>query len=158
MIFLLTYVITLLLIVLPFAGEWTFALPSWGLLFVVWWALMRNHQLSMVALMAASFPIDVAYGTAFGIHALLFAVLAYVLTLLGPKVRQVNVIRQSSILFFVLLVVIAIGYWGRTLSGQNPSLGWMMLQSVTTAIAWPFLRQIYESIARWAGDPELRNT
>lgn len=155
MIFMLTYVATLILITAPVPGEWTLLLPAWGLLFVVWWALMRNHRLSMTALMIASLPIDVAYGTAFGLHALMFAVLAYVLTLLGPKVRQVNVIRQSVVIFLVLSVIMAIGYWGRTLTGQDPSLGWMSVQTLATALAWPLIRGLYELLARWAGDPEL---
>lgn len=156
MIFVLTYLATLILIMIPLPAEWAFAVPNWALLFVVWWALMRNHRLSMVALILSSLPIDVAYGNALGLHALLFAVLAYVLTLLGPKVRQVNVVRQSVVIFLVLSVVMAIGYWGRTLTGQDPSLAWMGIQTVITALAWPILRAVYEFIARWAGDPELR--
>lgn len=158
MIFVLTYVLTLFLIVLPVPSDWVWLLPRWELLFVTWWALMRNHQLSIAALMLASLPIDVAYGTALGLHALIFAILAYVLTLLGPKVRQVNVIRQSMVILLVLSVVLAVGYWGRTLTGQVPSLAVMSLQALTTALAWPVLKRWYEGLARFGGDPELRTT
>lgn len=158
MTFVVTLIVTLLLIAIPFPSAMALVLPHFGLLFVVWWALMRNYRLSMTLLMLASIPIDVAYGTALGLHALIFALLAYLLTLLGPRVRQVNWLRQSVVVFLVLLLAAAASYWGRTLTGQNPEFLLLVVQALCTALAWAPMRMLFEWLAYLTGEPEVRTS
>ena len=150
MIFLVTWLSTLFFIVIPYPAWMAFALPHFGFLFVTWWGLMRNYQLSMTLLLISSLPIDVLYGTTLGLHGLLFALIAYALTLLGPSIRQVNWIRQSLVVFVVLLIASAVSYWARTLTGQSPDFTILILQSVVSAFLWSPLRWFYDVVARYA--------
>ena len=149
MIFLLTWLSTLFFIVIPYPAWMTLALPHFGFLFVTW-GLMRNYQLSMTLLLISSLPIDVLYGTTLGLHGLLFALIAYALTLLGPSIRQVNWIRQSLVVFVVLLIASAVSYWARTLTGQSPNFTILILQSVVSAFLWSPLRWFYDMVAQYA--------
>jgi rod shape-determining protein MreD len=146
-IFLATWLVTLLLIALPYPAWMMLVLPHFGFLFVTWWGLMRNYQLSMTLLLISSLPIDVLYGTSLGLHGLLFALIAYALTLLGPSVRQVNWVRQSLAVFVVLLIASAVSYWARTLTGQSPEFLILVLQAVVSALVWSPLRWLYDSLA-----------
>ena len=150
MIFLVTWLSTLFFIVIPYPAWMTLALPHFGFLFVTWWGLMRNYQLSMTLLLISSLPIDVLYGTTLGLHGLLFALIAYALTLLGPSIRQVNWIRQSLVVFVVLLIASAVSYWARTLTGQSPDFTILILQSVVSAFLWSPLRWFYDLVAQYA--------
>ena len=150
MIFLVTWLSTLFFIVIPYPVWMTLALPHFGFLFVTWWGLMRNYQLSMTLLLISSLPIDVLYGTTLGLHGLLFALIAYALTLLGPSIRQVNWIRQSLVVFVVLLIASAVSYWARTLTGQTPDFMILILQSVVSAFLWSPLRWFYDMVAQYA--------
>ena len=150
MIFLVTWLSTLFFIVIPYPAWMTLALPQFGCLFVTWWGLMRNYQLSMTLLLISSLPIDVLYGTTLGLHGLLFALIAYALTLLGPSIRQVNWIRQSLVVFVVLLIASAVSYWARTLTGQTPDFMILILQSVVSAFLWSPLRWFYDMVAQYA--------
>ncbi|MEC8126191.1 MAG: rod shape-determining protein MreD [Pseudomonadota bacterium] len=150
MIFLVTWLSTLFFIVIPYPAWMTLALPHFGFLFVTWWGLMRNYQLSMTLLLISSLPIDVLYGTTLGLHGLLFALIAYALTLLGPSIRQVNWIRQSLVVFGVLLIASAVSYWARTLTGQTPDFMILILQSVVSAFLWSPLRWFYDMVAQYA--------
>ena len=150
MIFLVTWLSTLFFIVIPYPAWMTVALPHFGFLFVTWWGLMRNYQLSMTLLLISSLPIDVLYGTTLGLHGLLFALIAYALTLLGPSIRQVNWIRQSLVVFVVLLIASAVSYWARTLTGQTPDFMILILQSVVSAFLWSPLRWFYDMVAQYA--------
>ena len=150
MIFLVTWLSTLFFIVIPYPAWMTLALPHFGFLFVTWWGLMRNYQLSMTLLLISSLPIDVLYGTTLGLHGLLFALIAYALTLLGPSIRQVNWIRQSLVVFVVLLIASAVSYWARTLTGQSPDFTILILQSVVSAFLWSPLRWFYDMVAQYA--------
>ena len=150
MIFLVTWLSTLFFIVIPYPVWMTLALPHFGFLFVTWWGLMRNYQLSMTLLLVSSVPIDVLYGTTLGLHGLLFALIAYALTLLGPSIRQVNWIRQSLVVFVVLLIASAVSYWARTLTGQTPDFMILILQSVVSAFLWSPLRWFYDMVAQYA--------
>ncbi len=150
MIFVITWLITLLLIAFPFPVFLNLALPHFGFLFVTWWGLMRNYQLSMTLLLISSLPVDVLYGTTLGLHGLLFALIAYTLTLIGPSIRQVNWVRQSVVVFFVLLIASAVAYWARTLVGQAPDFQILVLQSIITSLAWSPMRFIYDSVANYA--------
>lgn len=147
MIFLITCLITLCLGAFPFPASFAVALPSWALLFAVWWGLMRNYQLSMVALLIASLAFDVLYGTALGLHGLLFASTAYILTVIGPNIRQVNWVRQSTFIFVVLLIISAISYWARNLTGTEAEFNTLALQAVVTALFWTPIRFIFDAIA-----------
>ena len=111
---------------------------------------MRNYQLSMTLLLISSLPIDVLYGTTLGLHGLLFALIAYALTLLGPSIRQVNWIRQSLVVFVVLLIASAVSYWARTLTGQSPDFTILILQSVVSAFLWSPLRWFFDMVAQYA--------
>ncbi len=150
MIFLVTWLSTLFFIVIPYPAWMTLALPHFGFLFVTWWGLMRNYRLSMTLLLISSLPIDVLYGTTLGLHGLLFALIAYALTLLGPSIRQVNWIRQSLVVFGVLLIASAVSYWARTLTGQTPDFMILILQSVVSAFLWSPLRWFYDMVAQYA--------
>ena len=152
MTFLVTWLASLLLIAVPFPAFMGIALPQWGLLFVVWWSLMRNYQLSITLLTLASLPIDVLYGTALGMHAFIFALLAYVLTLLGPRVRQVNWVMQSVVVFFVLLVASAVSYWARALTGLDPEFYILFTQALSSAIFWAPIRYLFDRISRFTGE------
>jgi rod shape-determining protein MreD len=150
MIFLVTWLVTLLLIAFPYPAWLTFALPHFGFLFVTWWGLMRNYQLSMTLLLISSLPVDVLFGTTLGLHGLLFALIAYALTLLGPSIRQVNLARQSVVIFIVLLIASAVSYWARTLTGQSPEFFILVLQAFVSALLWSPLRWLYDSLADYA--------
>ncbi len=150
MIFVTTWLITLLFIAFPFPVFLNLALPHFGFLFVTWWGLMRNYQLSMTLLLISSLPVDVLYGTTLGLHGLLFALIAYTLTLIGPSIRQVNWVRQSVVVFFVLLIASALAYWARTLVGQAPDFRILVLQAVITSLVWSPMRFIYDSVANFA--------
>jgi rod shape-determining protein MreD len=150
MMFVLTWLGTLLLIAFPYPAILSLFLPHFGFLFVTWWGLMRNYQLSMTLLLVSSLPIDVLYGTALGLHGLLFALIAYALTLLGPSVRQVNWIRQSTAVFVVLLIAAAVSYWARTLTGQSPEFYPLVIQAFVSALLWTPMRWLYDALAHYA--------
>ena len=147
MTFFATWLVTLLLIAVPYPAVMTLALPNFGFLFVTWWGLMRNYQLSMTLLLISSLPMDVLYGTNLGLHGLLFALIAYALTLLGPSVRQVNCVRQSMVVLVVLSIASAVSYWARTLTGQSPEFLVLILQAFVSAVLWSPLRWLYDGLA-----------
>ena len=152
MIFIATWLVTLLLITFPYPAFLSLALPHFGFLFVTWWGLMRNYQLSMTLLLISSLPVDVLYGTALGLHGLLFALIAYALTLLGPSIRQVNWVRPSTVVFVVLLIASSVSYWARTLTGQSPEFYILVLQAFVSAVLWSPLRWLYDGLAQYTQD------
>ena len=157
MIFATTLAITLLLIAFPFPAFLNLALPHFGFLFVTWWGLMRNYQLSMTLLIISSLPVDVLYGTTLGLHGLLFSLIAYTLTILGPSVRRVNWVRQSTVVFLVLLIASAVAYWVRTLVGQAPDFYILVFQAVITSVIWTPMRFVYDSVANYFQATENQN-
>lgn len=156
MTFGLTWLLTLLLIAFPYPSFLSFALPHFGYLFVTWWGLMRNHQLSMTLLLVSSLPVDVLYGTALGLHGLIFASIAYALTLLGPSIRQVNWLRQSTVIFVVLMIASAVSYWVRTLTGQAPEFHILVFQAFSSALFWSPLCWLYDLLAQYTQDSEAQ--
>src|SRR5210317_305751 len=123
------------------------------MIFIATWLvtllLMRNYQLSMTLLLISSLPVDVLYGTALGLHGLLFALIAYALTLLGPSIRQVNWVRQSTVVFVVLLIASSVSYWARTLTGQSPEFYILVLQAIVSAVLWSPMRWLYDGLAQY---------
>jgi rod shape-determining protein MreD len=153
MTFALSLLMTLLLVALPLPLVMAPYLPYWPLLFVIWWALYQNHRLSMTVLFVAAIPFDVLYGTVLGLHPLLFALVAYLLTILGPRIRQVNWVRQSVVLFLVLGIAALVSYWARTLTGYDPDLVMLMMQAAISAICWSPLRIVYTWLSQMITDP-----
>jgi rod shape-determining protein MreD len=106
----------------------------------------------MTLLLISSLPVDVLYGTALGLHGLLFALIAYALTLLGPSIRQVNWVRQSTVVFVVLLIASSVSYWARTLTGQSPEFYILVLQAIVSAVLWSPMRWLYDGLAQYTQD------
>ena len=153
MTFVLTWLATLLLVALPLPLVMAPYLPHWPVLFVAWWALFQNHRLSMTVLFIAAVPFDVLYGTVLGLHSLLFALVAYMLTLLGARIRQVNWVRQSVVVFLVLGIAALVGYWARTLTGYDPELLVLLMQSAIGAILWSPVRIVYGWLSQFVSEP-----
>ena len=117
---------------------------------------MRNYQLSMTLLLVSSLPVDVLYGTALGLHGLIFASIAYALTLLGPSIRQVNWLRQSTVIFIVLMIASAVSYWVRTLTGQAPEFYILVFQAFFSALFWSPFCWLYDVLAQYTQDSEAQ--
>lgn len=153
MTFALTWLVTLLLVSLPLPMALAPYLPYWPILFVMWWALFQNYRLSMTLLFISAIPFDVLYGTVLGLHSLLFALVAYMLTMLGPRIRQVNWVRQSAVLFLVLGIAALLSYWARTLTGYAPELWVLMVQAAISAVVWSPMRMLYAWLSQFAREP-----
>ena len=144
MSFVATLILTLILTAVPWPLAGLGVVPHWGFLLIAWWGIARHYQFSMILAFLASIPVDVIYGTPLGFHALLFSVMTYLLSLSGTRVWQVNWLRQMVVIFPVLLVMMSLSYWARVLLGQDAHYGVLFLQSVTTAVAWPVMRSLYD--------------
>lgn len=144
MSFIATLVLTLVLTAVPWPATSLGVIPHWGFLLIAWWGIARHYQFSMLLAFLASIPVDVMYGTPLGLHAFLFSVMTYLLTLFGTRVWQVNWLRQMFVIFPIVLVMVSLSYWARLLLGQEVQYGVLFVQSMTTAVAWPIMHSVYD--------------
>ena len=140
--------LTLLLSSLPVPEELQKWFPNWSLLLIVWWTLGENKHSSIFVAWCVGIPLDVLWGTPLGLNGLIFAVVTYLLSLIGPKIKRVNWVRQSIMIFFVLSTGQATSYWARALVTAPVDFEHLIFQAFLTAVAWPLVQLVYDWIDR----------
>ena len=146
MTFAWSLVLTLLLSSFPLTPEllkWT---PHWSLLLIIWWSLGTGKNSSILGAWCAGIPLDVLWGNPLGLNGLIFAVVTYLLSIVRPKIKRVNMIRQSIIVFIILVTAQATGYWARALFTIPVDFKYLIVQAFLTAIVWPLVLFVYDWI------------
>jgi len=98
----LSFLVALVLTVLPLPTVFNQARPAFVLLTLVYWVLALPHRYGIFVAFAVGLALDVISGKMLGLHALLLAVLAYICIKQYSRVRMFTQPMQAA---FVLLLV-----------------------------------------------------
>jgi rod shape-determining protein MreD len=142
----LSFVIALILTIMPLPG-WTEPLrPYWVMLVIIYWCMATPARVGIGIAWLMGIFVDVSEDALLGQHALAMALIAFFAVSLHQRLRIFPIWQQSVSVFVFSLIYSIIVLWVKGISGQYTNL-WLALQPcLTSAIFWPviflFLRQI----------------
>jgi len=145
----LTFVVALILAMLPMP-DWTIWLrPAWVLMVLIYWVITIPYRVGVGVAWVTGFIVDLLTGTVLGEHALAYTVVIYFVLRVYMRLRMYPLLQQGlSILFFVLLYQFII-YCIQGFVGDVPSSHLYWLSSVSTMLLWPWLFVLLRDYRRW---------
>jgi len=148
-----TFLVALLLTVLPMP-DWALPYrPPWVALTLIYWTLALPERVGVFSAFAVGILLDVLSVSLLGQHALSLSVVAYLALELHQRIRQFPVLQQTMSVWMLLLVERLLFLWVLGATGQ-PVPGFLYLGgSVTGALLWPWLFVLLRNLRRrfWSG-------
>ena len=135
----LTFVIALMLDILPLP-EWAQWLrPSWTLLVLIFWVLAMPYRFSVGLAFLLGLFLDLLDGTLLGEHALAFVFITYIVVKLHKRWMFFPVIQQMMLIFMLLLLYKLFIFAFQGFVGDLPThfLYWGSI--FISCLLWPWL-------------------
>lgn len=141
-----TMIFSLLLVLLlsfvPLRGDEAFWRPQLALLLVIFWLINEPDRFGIGFAWCCGLALDLLTGGILGMHALALAVCAYLLTLLGRRMRHFSIWHHT-----VLVALLAVAYqltviFVNLLANRDAQHWELFFPVVTTTLVWPLLARL----------------
>jgi len=145
----ISFLLALLLSILPLPSFANWLRPEWLLLVLIYWALVLPDRVGVSIAFFLGLLMDLLRGTLLGEHALAFVLITYFVLRFCRQLRLFPLWQQAVLIFMLTFLYQSFQFWvwGVSGVGGGTSLGgglyWM--PSLTTAIVWPLVYVILRS-------------
>lgn len=143
-----SFLIALLLEILPFSGWVVWIKPCWTALVLIFWVLVLPYHVGMGIAFLIGLCMDLLIGTLLGEHAAAFVAMAYFILRFHMRIRLQPLWRQSCIVFILLLLSQFFFSWVSGLLGGFRADGRFWLPALTSALIWPWVYTILNSYVK----------
>ncbi len=143
-----SFVIALILTVVPLP-DWVKPLrPEWVGLTLIYWAIALPHRVGVGTAWTLGLMLDVLKGGILGQHGLALAVIIYLMLKVHQQFRVYPLWQQALIIGALILLNQMLVLWINGIVGLE-SGGWSYwLPSITSAILWPWMFIILRDLRR----------
>lgn len=143
-----TFLIALLLEILPLPTWAVWLRPEWVVLVLIFWVLTLPYNVSVMIAFCLGLLMDLLMGVLLGEHAAAFVVITYFVSRFHARIRLFPTWQQSVMIFFWMLIYQVYLLWMSGLSGGLRSNSWFWLPALITALIWPW---VYMTLKSYSG-------
>jgi len=144
----LTLVIALTLALIPMSVGLAPWRPDWPLMIMLYWVLALPHRVSIGITFLFGVAVDILLGSTFGIHAGVYALVAYFIARHYQRIRNFSLVHQALLIGFLIAIerslVFLLEYYLND-AQLAPTYFWPVISS---AVMWPWLFLILRKIRR----------
>jgi rod shape-determining protein MreD len=149
-----TFIVALLVNLMPWSGWWIFVKPDFVALVLLYWCIQQPRKVGFSVAWLLGLVMDVAEGSLFGQHALAYSVLAFAGIVLHRRVLMFTLRDQILHVVVLLLMNDLIVLAVRMLAGAPfPGYGYFA-GSLIAAVLWPILTFVFKLPQRPLADPD----
>ena len=146
-IIVLTFVIALILTILPLP-EWSQPFrPNWMALILIYWCMALPDRVGIGIAWIAGILVDTVSGTLLGQHALGMILIAYAVIRLHKQLR-VYPLRQQSLIFMLLAIEELVSLWIHGLTGHPTPVWHLIGASLLGMLLWPWIYFLLRDLRR----------
>lgn len=134
-----TFIVALLLTIVPMPDWLAVARPEWGALFLLYWCIMLPFRVGVGSAWVLGLMLDVLRGALLGQHALALTVVAYLALKLHLRLRLYP-LRQQALSVLVLVTIFQLLLlWTSGMIGK-PATSWLYwLPALSSMLVWPLV-------------------
>ena len=151
-VILTTCFFSLILMVLPaFRGMPAylyFFQPEWLALALSYWVLAAPERVGLITAFSLGFVADLATGSHFGEHGLLYLMLVLFFAATYSQVRVLPIWQQAIIFAFAMLVGLILQYLFLSLTSGSLANAMVFLKAFASALMWPWVFLLLRMIRR----------
>lgn len=144
----LTFIVALVLSVVPMPTPFDAARPMWLALVVAYWVMVLPHRVGLLTAWVAGLATDVLFGELFGQNALVLILVAWLMLLLYQRIRRFPLWQQSLVMLPVLGIAQMVSLWLSSLVGDRSPTLLYLLPAVTSAVLWPWVYSLLAALRR----------
>ena len=134
-----SFVVAILLTMLPLPN-WAQAFrPEWVTLVLIYWCMALPGRVSIGWGWAAGLMLDVTLGNLLGLHALAMSIVAFLTIKLYQRIRVYPLGQQALAILILVAMSQLLILWILGIIGATPGSWTYWLPSLSSAIIWPWL-------------------
>jgi len=138
-VIILSFVIALMLTVMPLP-DWAEEIrPQWVVLVLIYWAMALPQRVSVGSGWVMGLLLDVVNDAVLGQHALALAFIAFLTAHLHQRLRVFPQSQQAIVILVFCVIYNLITLWIKGITGTAPSVWLIVIPSFTTALVWPLI-------------------
>lgn len=134
-----TFLIALLLEILPFPAWALWLRPEWTILVLIFWIVMLPRNVGVMIAFLLGLVMDLLTGVLLGEHAAAFVVIAYFTSHFHARIRLFPLWQQSLLIFFWIILYQFYLSWINGLLGGLRGNMWFWLPAFISAFIWPWV-------------------
>jgi rod shape-determining protein MreD len=143
-----TFVIALLLTVIPLPDPVRYLRPDWVGLALIYWCMALPERIGVTTGWFVGLMVDLLTGTLLGQHALSLTIVAYLTQKFHQRLRLVPVWQQSLTVLVLLVLHQLLALWISRIIGR-PGVPWnFWMPSVLGMIIWPLAHTTLRGLRR----------
>ncbi len=143
-----TFVVALLLTILPLP-EWMVKFrPEWVALILIYWCMALPQRVGIISGLVLGLLLDTLQGAVLGQHALALVVTAYLTNRVHQQVRVYPMWQQALSVMGLLLLYQLLLLWVNGITGTKSQLWLYWLPTLSSTLLWPWLYLILRDIRR----------
>lgn len=144
----LTFLVALILSVVPMPSPFDAGRPMWLAMVVAYWVMALPHRVGLLTAWVTGLAADVLFGELFGQNALVLVLVAWLILLLYQRIRRFPLWQQSLVMLPVLGIAQMVALWLNSLAGNRPPTLLYLLPAVISAVLWPWVFSVLRGLRR----------
>ncbi|MBV1910377.1 MAG: rod shape-determining protein MreD [Kangiellaceae bacterium] len=148
MVIILSFVMAMFMNILPLPDVINLFKPDWVALVLVYWVMAVPNRVGVLTGWLVGLFVDVLYGTVFGLHAMTFALIAYLIQMTFHRLRLFPRWKQSLNIAVVIGVHMLLGLVLRNFVEPVSSDYVYWLPLVGVLLFWPWVFVLLRDVRR----------
>ena len=148
MVVFVTFIIALLLTIIPLPEWLRYVRPDWAGLVLIYWCLALPDRVGVTTGWLTGLLVDLLTGTLLGQHALSLTVVAWLTLKFHQRVRLFPVWQQALTVLVLLIVHQLLALWVNRIIGLPGAPWYVWLPAVSGMLLWPLIFTLLRGLRR----------